>query len=67
MCDKYICTKSPDSWMRATTTHPLERCVNARLAEMVVHTCNSYCGRYALGAIEIVKGLGANNVLTETF
>ena len=48
--DKYICTKSPDSWNRSTTTHPLERCVNAKLAEMVVHTCNSYCGRYALGA-----------------
>ena len=50
LSDKYICTKSPESWRCSTTTHPSERDVNAKLAELVVHTCNSYCGKYALGA-----------------
>ena len=50
LSDKYICTKSPVSWGKSTTTQAWERDVNAKLAEMVVHTCNSYCGKYALGA-----------------
>ena len=50
LSDKFICTKSPGRWRESQTKDIETRETNAKLAEMLVHSCNSYCGRYTLGA-----------------
>ena len=42
--DKYICTKSPNTWRQSTKVRPRDREVNAQLASLVVHYCSEYCG-----------------------
>ena len=48
--DKFICTKSPASWRESTKTDAIIKEVNAKLAEMMIHHCSAYCGKFALGA-----------------
>ena len=48
--DKYICTKSPETWRKSTKVSQRDKELNAQLAEHVRHTHTEYCGIKAHGA-----------------
>lgn len=50
LSDKYICTKSPQSWLQDTRLSEAKREINAKLAAYCVHTHGEYCGKYTIGS-----------------
>ena len=48
--DKYICTKSPESWRKSTKVSPRNKALNAQLAELVRHKHSEYCGIKTYGS-----------------
>ena len=50
LSDKYICTKSPNTWRQSHRVPPRDREVNAKLSAEVVHNHTPYCGMYSEGA-----------------